>query len=94
MLIIWKKYGILTPVIFFGGVFLTQFLSDSAFGQHYYAQHKIMHGVGCLTSSAVLFGLGWLLDAKQEPNTFFFIPMKYWALAGAIFGIVTVVTGK
>jgi hypothetical protein len=63
------------------------------------AAHYLFHPLGRLESTyffvpaLMLFLTGYVLDRKREANDFYFIPMKYWALFVAIFGIVILVTG-
>ena len=84
MIIIYRRWGILTPVILILGAVLV---------------HLLINPRGRMESlfffiPAVLVSLtGILLDSKEQANDFYFVPMKYWGIIVSIFGIVILVKG-
>jgi hypothetical protein len=85
MIIIWRRWGILMPII----CILATLLAEHLFHPRGRAQSVD------LFRSAVLVSLtGLFLDKKQQTNDFFFLPMKYWGLVLATFGIVILVHAR
>lgn len=84
MLIIYKKWGILMPVIFILGFFL----ADSLFHPH-----GRMQSIYFFLPAVLISLTGFLLDKKQLKNEFFFVPLKYWGIIVSILGIVILING-
>jgi hypothetical protein len=84
MIIVWKRWGILMPILCILGAVLTDYL---------------FHPVGRMQSAyffvpAALVSLtGLLLDRIKQANEFYFVSMKYWGLIVAVFGFVILFCG-
>jgi hypothetical protein len=84
MIIVWRRWGILVPIIFILGAVGAQ---------------QVFHPIGRVQSiyffipAAIILPVGILLDKKQKVNDFFFIPSKYWSIILSVFGAVIWFTG-
>ena len=84
MLIIWKKWGILTPVIGFGGMIGSGLLF------HLRGRAQC---VDLFIAAALLFIVGHWLAKKKQANELFVVPMKYWSILAALAGFAILFGG-
>ena len=88
MIISWRKYGILVPVIFLGGVYVGHVLLKIVNKSHGRWESVTMFVPGLL-----LLAIGSALDRKQQPNEFCFFRMIIWGGVAIVFGGVVLYTG-
>ena len=101
MILVWKGFGILVPVLTFGLAVAANVLLGAVFSNgDPQALNLLGMGVGLGLAVPLLVSLNMYLDARDAPDpeympvdprtgdpqrlpsqhTFFWIPMKYWAL--------------
>jgi hypothetical protein len=101
MLIIWRGWGILVPIIFFGLPALGQWVIDSILGQGIYLQFaSALFAVFCLMSAALVWFLGRRLNQRDAPeatsnfqvaHSFIILRMEYWAVLFVVAAIAAIV---
>ncbi|MDJ0904560.1 MAG: hypothetical protein QNI96_00970 [Woeseiaceae bacterium] len=96
MLIVWRGFGWLVPVIVIAALILTQLAVDAVYGQGFYTANAWPKQAAFI-AAAVLVGIlgvflnhmkrGLLIDeesgevvGKAPSHTLFFIPVEYWAI--------------
>ena len=96
MLIVWRGFGWLVPVIVIAALILTQLAVDAVYGQGFYTANAWPKQAAFI-AAAVFVGLlgvflnhmrrGLLIDeetgevvGKAPSHTLFFIPVEYWAV--------------
>lgn len=84
MIIIWRGWGILVPIICILGAVLSEYL---------FRPVGRMQSIYFFIPAVIVSLAGFLLDWKKQVNDFFFIPVKYWGIIVAIFGVVILFTG-
>lgn len=82
-------FGILVPVIYFLGILSAQYLFDYIHGDGYYTEHLMPKIVGSFLGAVLIGALGKYLHKREKrkeyedgplsPNSFFFIPVRFWA---------------
>lgn len=97
MILIWKGFGWLVPIVFIGPPALTQLLIDAVGGRGTYSQYAGIFGtIAVLASAAMIWIIGSYLNQRdsrgatanfQVAHTFLFLRMEYWA---AVFGVLAV----
>lgn len=95
MLIIWRGWGLLVPVVVVATFVLTAMIMEPIFGKDEFDLYGSGGIVFTLLSSGLVGVLGYYFNVKRRKvykdeetgervksstHTFFFIPMQYWAL--------------
>lgn len=96
MLVIWRGYGWLVPILVFTGLILSQLSVNALFGDEFYKSHDWPKYVGVGLGSFFVALLGYYLNYMKRPiefdeetgqtlrrgpsHTLFFIPIEYWAV--------------
>ncbi len=95
MLVIWRGFGWLIPVIVFGIFLLSQIALNSIYGEGYYKANEWPKIVAIVSSSLLIASLGYLLNYKKRQviideesgkkkkspaHSLFFIPVEVWAV--------------
>ena len=88
MIITWKKYGILVPIIFIAGAIVGQMLLKIEGRDHGRWQCVNMFVPGIL-----LLIVGIFLDLKKQPNEFCHFRMIVWGGLSLVFGGVIIYAG-
>jgi hypothetical protein len=84
IVIIWRRWGILMPVICILGAVLADFL---------FHPHGRAESIYFFLPAVLVSLTGVLLDKQRQPNDFFFVPMKYWGILVAAFGVAILIYG-
>ena len=96
MLVVWRGFGWLVPVVVFGALILSQLSVDAVYGEGFYKATAWPKQAG-FVAGAVLVGLlgiflnhmkrQFLIDeetgetlGKAPSHSLFFIPVEYWAI--------------
>ena len=96
-MVIWTGWGILAALIWAAGLFLTQLIVDSAFGQGYYTANAWPKILACAIPAPVIWAVGRYMngspDSEERRNqgarhTLFFVPMEYWAAIFLVIGLI------
>jgi hypothetical protein len=105
MFFIWRGRGGLVPLITFAICLLGNAVADDIGGKGYWDAHRSVLALMLLLSGAVVFYLGrlWTTEARtlldeasgerfsfQIKHDFFWIPMKYWGVIIATFGVAVI----
>jgi len=95
MLIIWRGFGWLVPLIAFAGFLVMQLSLDALYGEEYYSNNEWPKLAAVLASSFIIALLGYYLNfrkritvtdestgkSKKSPaHALFFIPIQFWAI--------------
>ncbi len=95
MLVIWRGFGWLIPVIVFGTFLLSQIALNSIYGEGFYKANEWPKIVVIVFSSLLIASLGYLLNYKKRQviideesgkkkkspaHSLFFIPVEAWAV--------------
>jgi hypothetical protein len=100
MVIFWRGQGYLVPIITFGCLLLSDWLTTVLFGdKDFYADHGWPKLTAFLVAAALVFGIDRLLDSgvkyddeiaspTKDHDTFFFLPVRYWPLILCGLGIL------
>ena len=108
MLIVWRGYGWLVPVVVFGAFILAQISVDALYGEGFYKANTWPKHVGTITAAVLLGGLGyflnyvrraWLVDedtgeviGKAPSHSLFFVPVEYWSVITLVIFLSTTLT--
>ncbi len=88
MILIWKGWGLVTPVIA-----VVCFLAPSAGLLTVFPDSTWPFGVSLMISGVITFMAGKALNRDRNVNTLYFIPMQYWGVPIALFGLVSLFAG-
>lgn len=88
MILSWKKWGILVPIIFIAGAIAGQRLLKME-GR----DHGRWQSVNMFVPGLLLIVVGVILDLKKQPNEFFHLRMIIWGGLVLVFGAVILYTG-
>ena len=96
MLVVWRGFGWLVPVIAFGMMVLTQLAIDTVYGHGFYTANAWPKTVALIVAGIAIGLLGLYLNhmrrgtvvdeetgevlGKSPSHYLFFIPVEYWAL--------------
>lgn len=95
MIIIWRRYGWLVPVLVIFAFVLTQIIVNLMLGDEYYTDNSWPKYVAVTLSSCGIGYLGYFFNFKKRiviideesgntrktsSHTLFFIPIEYWAI--------------
>ena len=96
MLIVWRGYGWLVPVVVIGAFILAQMAVDTLYGVGFYQANAWPKHVGTVTGAVLVGALGyflnhvrraWLVDeetgeviGKAPSHSLFFVPVEYWSV--------------
>lgn len=95
MLVIWRGYGWLIPIIVFGGFLLSEIAMDDLYGEGFYQANEWPKILAILVSTVLIGSLGYYFNYKKrqvivDPETgkktkspshsLFFIPLEAWAI--------------
>jgi hypothetical protein len=95
MLVIWRGFGWLIPVIVFGAFLLSQLALNFIFGEGFYKANEWPKVAAIVASSLLIASLGYFLnyknrqviidpesgEKKKSPaHSLFFIPIEIWAV--------------
>jgi hypothetical protein len=90
MLIVWRGFGILVPLMMAGSMLLAMAL----FGGHTYEQHGWPKLLAFLMAAIAIGWAGSKLNRNRpsgSTHSFFFIDMEVWAIISVIIGVVLAV---
>jgi hypothetical protein len=100
VLVIWRGFGWLIPVVLFGTILLSQMALDSIYGAGFYKANAWPKIAAITVSSLFIALLGYLLNYKKRPivvdtesgkktkspaHSLFFIPIEVWAVIIPVF---------
>ncbi len=95
MLVIWRGFGWLIPVIVFGAFLSSQMALNSIYGEGFYKANEWPKVVAIVTSSLLIASLGYFLNyrkrqvvvdpesgekTKSPYHSLFFTPIEVWAV--------------
>jgi hypothetical protein len=96
MLIIWRGYGWLVPVVVFAAFILSQLSVDAMYGEGYYKANSWPKHMGTISGAILVGALGYFLNhvrrtylvdeetgelaGKAPSHSLFFIPIEYWSI--------------
>ena len=96
MLIVWRGYGWLVPVIIFGALALSQLSVDALYGDGFYKANTWPKQAGTVAGAILIGALGYFLNhvrraylvdeetgepvGKAPSHSLFFIPVEYWSV--------------
>ena len=96
MLIVWRGYGWLVPVIIFGALALSQLSVDALYGDGFYKATTWPKQAGTVAGAILIGALGYFLNhvrraylvdeesgevvGKVPSHSLFFIPVEYWSV--------------
>ena len=96
MLIVWRGYGWLVPVVVFGAFVLAQVSVDALYGDGFYKANTWPKHVGAVTGAILIGALGYFLNhvrrailvdeetgeviGKAPSHSLFFVPVEYWSV--------------
>lgn len=82
MLLIWKRWGIVVPLIWFVTLWIVQLIANGIFGYGTYESYSIIKILASLPAGFAVWIVGNLLNENIESSAnkhaFFFIPAEYW----------------
>ena len=96
MLVIWKGWGLLVPLLLFFGLVVTQVAVDHYMGEGYYSSHPYAQGVGGVVGGIMVTLVGRLLRRSKRlvtdvetgeyyeikvTHSLFWLPFEFWGLA-------------
>jgi hypothetical protein len=100
MLVIWRGFGWLIPVIVFGSFLLSQVALNSIYGEGFYKANEWPKIAAIAVSSLLIASLGYFLNYKKRQvvvdadtgkkkkspaHSLFFIPIEVWAVIIPVF---------
>ena len=104
MLIVWRGYGWLVPIIVVASFLVAQLSVDTVYGEDYYRVHEWPKILAIVTGSILVGLFGFFINYKKREeiidqltgkirkspaHTLFFIPVEFWAIIlPAIFFLV------
>ncbi len=89
MIIIWRGYGLVVPIVCLGAPAAFYFLAEQAFGAGYPRTHGWVVFLGLVATTALMFFIARSAEKSgREGDHFFFIPLRIWPM---IFGAYAVV---
>jgi len=82
-MIIWRRWGVLAPVLAFVILIATQASIDGIHGAGTYTANGWAKALALILGGLAVGGLGYFLNARakaaqEATHTFFFIPMEIW----------------
>ena len=96
MLIVWRGYGWLVPVVVFAALLLSQLSVDAIYGEGFYTANAWPKQVAFVAAGFLVGAIGFYLNhikrqllvdhetgepvGKAPSHTLFFIPIEYWAV--------------
>lgn len=96
MVVIWRGYGWLVPVLVFGAFLVSQVVVDTIYGDGFYKANDWPKYTATVTGALIVAALGYLLNykwrrelvdeetgqpaGKAPSHTLFFIPVEYWSV--------------
>ena len=96
MLIIWRGYGWLVPVVVFAALILSQLSVDAVYGDGFYTANAWPKQAASMVAAILVGFIGIYLNhtkrqiqvdeetgqvlGKAPSHSLFFIPIEYWAL--------------
>ena len=108
MIVIWKGFGIVVPIVAVAGWAVSQIAVDASLGADYYEKHAWPKTIACMVIGCLLWSLGtWMnrpddeesanlrpgaVPRQQEVHDFFFVPVQYWAFVMVAFGVLAAFT--
>ena len=84
MIFIWRRWGIVAPLIWFVSLWIFQFIADMIFGAGAYQSSVLLRLIGMAPASLAVWTIGEAMNEDISSNSnkhaFFFIPVEYWAI--------------
>ncbi|MDJ0711802.1 MAG: hypothetical protein QNJ14_15535 [Woeseiaceae bacterium] len=96
MLIVWRGFGWLVPVVVFGALILSQLSVDAVYGEGFYTANGWPKQLAFIVAALSVGFLGFFLNhtkrqilfdeetgealGKAPSHSLFFIPIEYWAI--------------
>lgn len=96
MLIVWRGFGWLVPVVVFGALILSQLSVDAVYGEGFYTANGWPKQLAFVVAALFVGFLGFFLNhtkrqilfdeetgealGKAPSHSLFFIPIEYWAI--------------
>lgn len=96
MLVVWRGFGWLVPIVVFGALILSQLSVDAVYGEGFYTANGWPKQVAFIVAALFVGFLGFLLIHKKRQilideetgeavgkapaHSLFFIPIEYWAI--------------
>ena len=96
MLVVWRGFGWLVPIVVFGALILSQLTVDALYGEGFYRANGWPKQAAFIVAAFFVGCLGFYLNHKKRqilideesgeavgkapPHSLFFIPIEYWAI--------------
>jgi hypothetical protein len=100
MFIVWRGWGIVTPLVFGAVVVASQVAADTVGGAGYWGAHRAVQALGMAAAGAALVWLGRRMNAEHHGSggaaprrhSFWFVPVEWWGAIGGVLGPLAVLT--
>ena len=96
MLVVWRGFGWLVPIVFFAALIMSQLSVDAVYGDGFYTANAWPKQAAFLLAAVLIALLGFFLNYKRRKilideetgrdlgkapaHSLFFIPIEYWAV--------------
>lgn len=92
-MVIWRRWGILAPVLAFIFALATQFSIDAMYGEGYYSSNLWTSALAMVLGGIAVGAFGSFLNSRarsagESTHTLFFVPAECWGIVlvgGAVF---------
>lgn len=82
MILIWRGWGIVVPIVWFVTLLIVQLLTNNVFGAGTYEAYSLPKIIGTIPAALILWAIGTAVNKdiySDNKHAFFFISIEYWA---------------